>query len=117
MKHDEISPETRLLLIELAEGFAAGVRNNTFKFSEESGKRICEFIDRLNHPEKYRRPEEECNITEACRYLHMSQPTFRKYIKESKIPGGRKRDGGQPMWLKSDIIAFGKWWFSKQRKR
>lgn len=113
---EEISPETRLALIELAEGFAEGVRNGTFRFTEESGRVIGEFIKRLKEPEKYKKIDELVNITQACRYLGMSQPTFRKYVRMGKIPSGRKEAGGQPMWAKEDIIEVGRWWFTKRRK-
>ena len=47
----EIDPETRLMLIELAEGFAEGVRNGTFRFSEEGGRRLAGIIRGIVNPE------------------------------------------------------------------
>lgn len=115
---DEISPETRLLLIELAEGFAEGMRKNVIRLSEGSALALARWGDKVMHPERHRMELPICNITQACDYLGISQPTFRKYVKMGLIPAGT-RDGGysNDVWLKKDIEAFGNSDFFKSKKR
>lgn len=41
---------------------------------------------------------------QACRYLNISRSTFDKYVKEGKIPEGRKEAGfTEKFWYKSDL--------------
>lgn len=116
---DEISPETRLLLIELFEGIAEGVRKNTLSLGEGNARALAQWADGVLHPEQ-RKIEDETkwkNITEACDLLHISQPTFRKYIKEGKLAKGMKRKGyHEPVWEKEEIERFREWYFSQRRK-
>jgi hypothetical protein len=119
MNADEISPETRLLLIELFDGVAEGVRKNIIQFSEGNARALAQWADGILHPEK-RKIEDESkwkNITEACDLLHITQPTFRKYIRQGKLAEGIKRKGYHELvWEKTEIERFKAWYFSKSRK-
>ena len=58
------------------------------------------------------------NITEACDYItHITPQTFRKYVREGRIPKGRKRRGyHEPLWSKEEIEGFKEWYLSHRRK-
>ncbi|MCR5588008.1 MAG: hypothetical protein K6F72_00145 [Bacteroidales bacterium] len=118
MNGGEISPETRLLLIELAEGFAEGMRRNVIRLSEGSALALARWGDRVMHPERHRMELPICNITQACEYLDISQPTFRKYIKMGLISEGTREGGySNDVWLKKDIEAFANSDFFERKKR
>ena len=54
----------------------------------------------------------------ACDYLGITQPTFRKYVREGLVPHGRKLPGfTEKVWDKSDIEKFKKSDFFKRKKR
>lgn len=109
----EISAETRLLLIELAEGFAEAVRKNNIRLSESTASALVEWGEHVMHPERKRIDDVMPwkNITEACAYIGISQPTFRKYIRQGCIPQGVKKGGyREPMWDKEDIEKFKHWY-------
>lgn len=117
----EIAPETRLMLIELAEGFAEGVRNGTFKFSEEGGRKLAGFLRGIVNPEMEGVDPESgmktYSITRASGVLGISQPTFRKYVREGIIPKGiRIADIPGPRWNKEEIEEVRKKYFSGNRK-
>lgn len=102
----EISPATRLLLIKLAEGFADGVRNGTFAFTEQDGRRIADYVGSVVNPQPKIRI---CSMAQACEYLHISQPTFRKYVRQGLLPQGIKIAGiTELLWDKADIERFEK---------
>ncbi|MBP5545723.1 MAG: hypothetical protein J6X59_00365 [Bacteroidales bacterium] len=117
---EEISPESRLLLIELFEGLAEGVRRNDIRFSEGSARALGHWAESIIHPEKSKMEDESIwkNITEACDYIGRITPqTYRKYVREGKIPQGRKRRGyHEPVWPKEEIEAFREWYDSHRRK-
>jgi len=116
--HQEIEPETRLALIELAEGFAEGVRNGTFRFTEGTGLRLAEILRGLTcERQETGAAVERMNITLACQYIGISQPTFRKYVRIGRLPVGmRQRGSSSPEWKRKDLDAFREWWFSEGRK-
>lgn len=116
---DEISPETRLLLIELFDGVAEGMRKNTLNLREGNARALAQLADGVLHPEKSKIEDETKwkNITEACDLLHITQPTFRKYIKQGMLAEGIKRKGYHELvWEKIEIERFKEWYFSKRRK-
>lgn len=118
MSGEEISAETRLLIIELFEGIAEGVRKNDIRFSEGNAKALARWAEGVLHPERHRVELPVCNITQACDYLGISQPTFRKYIKMGRIPEGRREGGySDDVWLKKDIEAFYNSDFFKKKKK
>lgn len=116
--HQEIEPDTRLALIELAEGFAEGVRNGTFRFTEGTGLHLAEILRGLTcERQEAGAAVERMNITLACQYIGISQPTFRKYVRLGRLPVGmRQRGSSSPEWQKKDLEAFREWWLSEGRK-
>ena len=110
MNHDEITPDTRLLLIELAEGFAEGVRNGTIRFSESNAKALVGWAEGILHPEHNNSGDIWKNATEICDYIGFTAQTFRNYVRKGMIPKGEKRRGyAEPMWRKTDIDTFAGW--------
>lgn len=108
-------------MIDLADGFAEGVRNGTFKFSEESGRQLLNFMRGALYPEyDIADPDSGMKIYtigRACRCLGISQPTFRKYVREGIIPKGIKiADITERVWNKDEIEAVKKRYFSSKRK-
>ncbi|MBQ7280563.1 MAG: helix-turn-helix domain-containing protein [Bacteroidales bacterium] len=48
-----------------------------------------------------------CSISQACRYLGISQPTFRKLVKQGELPQGRKIAGiRERIWNKENIEEY-----------
>lgn len=120
MGGDEIRPETRLLLIELLEGMAEGVRKNDIRFSEGNARALAAWADGVLHPEQKRRQEEMpyCSISEACDLLHITQPTFRKYVKSGHLPKGVKISTfREDVWLRKEIKAIYDSGFFDKKKR
>ena len=117
-QEQEISAAARQLLIELAEGFAEGIRKNNIKFSEGNARSIGQWAEEVVHPDAHiSKGSEWVNITEACDLIGMTQPTFRKYIRKGLIPNGKKRRGNHsPEWEKSVILEFKQVYFSQIRK-
>lgn len=116
---EEISAETRLLLIEMAEGFAEGVRTNAISLSEGNARVLAQWADSLLHPEKSDKAEGANwkNITEACDLLRVTPQTFRKYVRMGKIAQGTKKRGyHEPLWQKEEIERFKAWYVSQRRK-
>lgn len=109
--------ESKLTLISILEGFAEGLRNNTFDFSDEQGDRLVRAAKEILYPPQGV-PERICNISMACDYLGISQPTFRKYVRDGKIPAGKKYSGfTEKIWNKKDIEKVAKTLKYKIRKR
>ena len=111
--------EDRLMIIELAEGFAEDMRRGRYRFGEGQGRHLARFLREMLQPESNNGcvAEDMCSIAMACHYLGISQPTFRKYVREGKIAAGRKMMGvTELMWEKKEIEAFGEWYFTKGRK-
>lgn len=109
--------ETHILLIHLVEGFLEGLKNGTFRFTEREGRILLDAARELLHP-GHRMDARICNMTQACDYLGITPPTFRKYVREGRIPKGVKIAGfTEKIWNKSDIEEFAKSFFSTKRKR
>lgn len=107
--------ETRRILITLAEDFADGIRTGRLDFTELEGRRIIEAVGVALNPRQV--PRDICNISMACDYIGISQPTFRKHVREGRIPPGMKIAGfTELVWNKKDIERFKKGYFSKSRK-
>ena len=110
-----MEPETRLILIKLAEDFADGIRTGRIDFTEAQGRRVISAVGEALNPQPRMRI---CNITQACDYLGVSQPTFRKYVREGRIPAGQKMSGfSELLWDKNDIEAFKRQELSGRRKK
>lgn len=114
----EISAEARLLLIEMAEGIAEGVRKNTIRFSEGNARALARWADGVMHPDAAVNTDGANwkNITEACDLLGITPQTFRKYVRLGKIAKGTKKRGyHEPLWPKEEIERFKAWYFSQRR--
>lgn len=115
----EISAEARLLLIEVAEGIAEGVRRNEIRFSEGNARALAAWAERVLNPDIERREEGESwkNITEACDMIGITPQTFRKYVRRGDIKKGEKKRGyHEPLWRKEEIEKFKEWYNSQKRK-
>lgn len=117
----EITPETRLLLIELAEGIAESLRKGTMCFTEGNARALAVWADTLLHPEKSKPATDGIhwkNATQICDYIGFTPQTFRTYVRKGVIPKGEKVRGfTEPVWKKEDIDTFAQWYFSHRRKR
>lgn len=82
------------LLIELATRIKAGNSNLT---EEEA----IELVSVIGH---YTNREEYISKYEACKYLNINRATFDNYVKEGKLPKGKKRIGFKELaWTKKDL--------------
>lgn len=80
-------------LQQIIDNIDAGNSNN----SEEELEETVDLLTRLTSTKlsKY----------QACRYLNISRSTFDKYIKDGKIPEGRKEAGfTEKFWYKKDLV-------------
>ena len=84
----------RNLLSKAIDDIDAGNSN----LSEEEMINIIETINRLTVPEtKYSKYQ-------ACKYLKISRSTFDNWVREGKIPEGRKEQGfTEKFWIKKDL--------------
>ena len=56
---------------------------------------------------KYTDKDRKLSKYQACKYLNMSRATFDKYIREGKIPKGKKEAGFKELfWNESDLREF-----------
>lgn len=109
-----MTAESKYLIISLLEGFVAGLRDNSFNFTDEQGDRLVRATKEILNPQCVSIGR-ICNITMACEYLGITQPTFRKYVKCGKIPEGKKISGfTELIWDKNDIEKFAKTWRKKK---
>ena len=109
--------DSRYILIAMLEGFVDGLKNGTFKFSDEQGRRLVKAAREILNPNR-NVPERICNISMACDYLDISQPTFRKYVREGMITEGMKASGFMELiWGITEIEAFKKSdYYGKKRR-
>lgn len=84
----------RLLLGKVVEDIDAG--NSNIDASE--GEEIIEYLTHMTN--KY----EKLSIYQACKYLDISRATFDNWVKEGKIPKGRKQQGFKELfYYKHDL--------------
>ena len=56
---------------------------------------------------KYTDKDRKLSKYQACKYLNMSRATFDKYIREGKIPKGKKEAGFKELfYMESDLRKF-----------
>lgn len=68
-------------------------------FSEKEQLDAIEFIQRLN--------AKELSKVEAADYIGVSRATFDNYIRDGKLPRGKKRSGFKELsWNKQDLEKF-----------
>lgn len=87
----------RELLLKVVDNIDSGNSN----MSEEEGFQIIqnlkEFTDRTERLSKY----------QDCQFLNISRATFDNYIKEGKLPRGKKQAGFKELsWTKKELQSF-----------
>ena len=111
-----MTPDTQLLIIHLLEGITDGFRRGSFILSDAEGRRVLDALKNILCPQP--KMMRICNISQACDYLGISQPTFRKYVRQGKIPQGRKVSGfTELIWDKGDIEKFKKDYDDNKKRR
>lgn len=56
---------------------------------------------------KYTNKDKKLSKYQACQYLNISRATFDKYVREGKIPKGKKEAGFKELfYLESDLREF-----------
>lgn len=51
--------------------------------------------------------DEGMSFAEACSYVHVRPSTFRKYVKDGKLPEGKKRKGfTEKFWYAKDLDEY-----------
>lgn len=85
------------LLRELAERIDAGNSN----LNEEEAVELLEVVRPYSDREEY------ISKYEACRYLNISRSTFDAYVKDGKLPKGKKRIGFKELaWTKKELDKY-----------
>ena len=72
--------------------------------SNLSAEEEIEIIELLK---KYTNKDRKFSKYQACKYLNISRATFDKYIREGKIPKGKKEAGFKELfYMESDLRKF-----------
>lgn len=83
------------LLIKVIQDIDAGNSNIT----EEEGIEILQYLNNLTN--------RRLSKYEACKYLNISRATFDNYVKDGKLPKGKKETGFKELsWSKLDLDKF-----------
>lgn len=95
----------RQLLLDVIDRIDSGNSNISKDDSLEVIDIIKRFTDTTERLSKYK----------ACEYLHISRASFDNYIKEGKLPKGKKEVGFKELsWCKKDLDEFKKKIISKK---
>ena len=87
----------RHLLVKVIKDIDAGNSN----ISEKEALEIIEYLKVLSNKEK------RLNKYASCKYLNISRATFDNYIREGKLPKGRKDEGFKELsWSIKDLDKF-----------
>lgn len=66
-----------------------------------------EEVELLELLKKYTDKDRKLSKYQACKYLNMSRATFDKYVREGKIPKGKKEAGFKEIfWNESELRAL-----------
>lgn len=66
-----------------------------------------EEIEVIEILKKYTNKDRKLSKYQACKYLNMSRATFDKYVREGKIPKGKKEAGFKEIfWDESELRAL-----------
>ena len=85
------------LLLQVIDNIDAGNSNIT----EEEGVQIIDTIRELTDKQK------RLSKYQACQYLNISRATFDNYVKEGKLPKGKKQLGFKELsWSYNDLDKF-----------
>lgn len=69
--------------------------------SDEEASELMEYLSSLTNR------REKLSIYQACKYLGVSRATFDNYVREGKIPKGRKQAGFKELfYYKSDLDKY-----------
>ena len=69
--------------------------------SNASDEQIDEMLDIIN---KTTNTQNKLSKYQACKYLNISRATFDNWVKDGKVPKGRKEQGFKELfWVKSDL--------------
>lgn len=86
------------VLANLLRDLAARIDAGNSNLTEEEA---IELVSVIGH---YTNREEYISEYEACKYLNISRATFDNYVKEGKLPKGKKRIGFKELaWTKKDL--------------
>ena len=95
----------RQLLLDVVDRIDSGNSNIT----DEDGIEIIDSIRKLSDK------TERLSKYKACEYLHISRASFDNYVKEGKLPKGKKEVGFKELsWCKKDLDDFKKKIISKK---
>lgn len=95
----------RQLLLDVIDRIDSGNSN----ISEDDSLEVIDIIKRFTDT------TERLSKYKACEYLHISRASFDNYIKEGKLPKGKKEVGFKELsWCKKDLDEFKKKIISKK---
>lgn len=87
----------RTLLLECINKIDSGNSNIT----EEEGEKIITFM------KKFTAKDKKLSKYQACKYLNVSRATFDRYIREGKLPKGKKEIGFKELfWEESTLRKY-----------
>lgn len=82
------------ILLKIVDDIDAGNSNISEKEALELTKVLQSYTDKTSKLSKY----------QACQYLNMSRASFDNYVREGKIPQGKKEAGfKEKFWIKKDL--------------
>ena len=87
----------RNLLLKIVDNIDAGNSNITENEAMELTKILQSYTDKTVKMSKY----------QACQYLNVSRATFDNYVREGKLPKGKKQAGFKELsWSQKDLDTF-----------
>lgn len=82
------------LLLKIINDIDAGNSN----LNEEECKEVIDYVTFITNRNK------KLSKYQACKYLNVSRATFDNYVRDKKIPKGRKQQGFKELfWYKKDL--------------
>lgn len=85
------------LLLKIVDNIDSGNSNITENEAIELAKVLQSYTDKTVKMSKY----------QACQYLNMSRATFDNYVREGKLPRGKKEAGFKELfWTQKDLDNF-----------
>ena len=87
----------RNLLAKIIDNIDAGNSNISENEAIELAKVLQTYTDKTTKMSKY----------QSCRYLNVSRDTFDNYVREGKLPRGKKEAGfTEKFWVQKDLDEF-----------
>lgn len=85
------------LLLKIVDNIDSGNSNITEKEALEITKVLQSYTDKTVKMSKY----------QACQYLNISRATFDNYVREGRLPRGKKEAGFKELfWIQRDLDEF-----------